>query len=1289
MQRRLCLVLSLLLLVVMIPVVAFGAGEKKVKKSSPAFKQATTDQKIQVPITPSGERKKEFASFRARPTKDNPNPSKNYLNPSKDNKVNEFAQDRVIVKFKQKNVQSINELSSKLSLKKLKDLRSINAQLMKITNNASVDDVIKQLKSSGQVEYAEPDFIVQPSAMIPNDPYFGELWGMDNTGTYGTPDVDINAPEAWEISQGSDEVVVAVIDTGMDISHQELADHIWTNPGEIADNGIDDDGNGYVDDVHGWDYWNWDNTVYDPQDGDQHATHVAGTIAASINNNEGVAGIAPNVKIMPLKFIGPYGGYTSDAISALEYAASMGVKISNNSWGGGGYEESLKEAIANSGILFVAAAGNDYQNNNDWYPAYPASYDLPNILSVAACDSYGYLAWFSNYGPTSVDIAAPGVDILSSVPGEPAQGAAVESDNGYSKTVFWGFGLEDMDGQENRVDAMSRALDYLSVTASVSGSVYDNTETDSVSDSVYNKPSTVSVLLVDNDGSEQGWPSCNDFYTSALDQLGIPYTIYDAPAYTDGPSVSEMQAYSAVIWQTGSWNVLSANSMYNLEYYLSYGGKLLLAGQDAIYSYQGENEFAPYYLHAYWLGEGTGRTELNGISGTAYEGAIYNLGGTDSGWGSGSYRDLLSSADAYGYVDLEYPGSGGSYAYYSGTSMATPHATGTAALVLSKNPGTNAETLKKQIMGTAKPLYGWEGLTVTGGMVDAYAALTKEMNDDIPGVEFPEPGQTISGEINEVDDTDDVYSIFVHAGETIAVNLTGDAGTDFDLYIYSPEATTVKSGEGIVAYSDQYNTSNETITYVAPYEGVYYIDVYAYAGAGSYNLNAFWGHGPGLYEESNEAISYVGTWNTVSDPSYSGGNAYVVNSQGNATFNFTSTGVRWMAFKGPDQGIAEVFIDNNSPVSVNLYSTTKLYNQVVFEVKDLPLKTHTIAVRWTGKFSPGAKKSSTCVNLDAISVIDSIPPVAPQNLSADAGVGTVVLNWDANTEGDLAGYNIYRSDLSGESYVKINSNLVSTNTYSDNELPGGTYYYVVTAVDNDGNESVHSQEAEAFVMDIVPPAVPTGLTAAVDNSKVTLSWNANTESDLMGYLVYRSTTSGTGYVLLNNTPIEVTNYVDTGVTNGVTYYYVVEAVDNSSNYSGYSNEVSAKPVIVVGPGTIEDTNAAVLYTAIWSVASSSNYSDGKLHYSNATGAKAQIYFNGTSIKWLALKSPYYGISKVYIDGQLVATVDMYSATNQNKQTVFTSSALSAGVHTIVIERTGTKNSSALSYNTNLDAFVVQ
>ena len=338
-----------------------------------------------------------------------------------------YQPDKIIVKFKSNLAQtafSVSGLANIAPIRRVKPLDAVGVSILELANGQSVPDTINKFKASGLVDYAEPDYRVHIDSPIPSDPEFNKLWGLHNTGqTYGKIDADIDALEAWTVTTGDTNTVVAVIDTGVDYNHPDLAANIWTNPGEIAGNGIDDDDNGYVDDIHGIDA---DNNDSDPMDDHGHGTHCAGTIGAVGNNGVGVAGVNWRTQIMPLKFLNASGsGNVSDAVTLLNYTLKMkqnygiNLKVTSNSWGGGGYSQALKDAIdANgaAGILFIAAAGNDAKNN-DFAAHYPSAYDSANIISVAATDHNDNLAGFSNYGVNNVDLAAPGADVYSTLMG--------------------------------------------------------------------------------------------------------------------------------------------------------------------------------------------------------------------------------------------------------------------------------------------------------------------------------------------------------------------------------------------------------------------------------------------------------------------------------------------------------------------------------------------------------------------------------------------------------------------------------------------------------------------------------------------------------------------------------------------------------------------------------------------------------------------------------------------------------------------------------------------------------
>lgn len=307
---------------------------------------------------------------------------------------------------------------------------------LKLAEGMTTEQAVAQMKQDPNVAFVEPNFIYhlekpvpsdarpgaaqeqqpgQPNQFIPND-LTPELWGMHNTGqNKGKVDADIDAPEAWAIHTGRhDAPVIAVIDTGIDYNHPDLAANMWTNTGEIPGDGIDNDNNGVIDDVHG--YNAFANTG-DPLDGHGHGTHCAGTIAGVGNNGVGVVGVNHAAQVMAVKIFSDDGSTDSAAIlRGIEYATKMGAKITSNSWGGGGASEAQKEAFQSSTALHIMAAGNNY-SNNDLIANYPSNYDIPNNIAVAASDRNDKRPGFSNYGPTTVDIAAPGKDIYSAAPG--------------------------------------------------------------------------------------------------------------------------------------------------------------------------------------------------------------------------------------------------------------------------------------------------------------------------------------------------------------------------------------------------------------------------------------------------------------------------------------------------------------------------------------------------------------------------------------------------------------------------------------------------------------------------------------------------------------------------------------------------------------------------------------------------------------------------------------------------------------------------------------------------------
>jgi subtilisin family serine protease len=324
----------------------------------------------------------------------------------------DYIPGEVLVKFKDSSrAEEETHLHNSLKAYKKRELPNIKLHRVKLPKQMSVAEGVSKYEQDPKVEYAEPNYIVHAFATIPNDSLFYLMHNLDSVD-----DIDIDAPEAWDIVTGSDNIVIAVIDSGLAYNHPDFVNNVWTNEAEI--NGtplVDDDNNGYVDDFYGWDFLDQDGY---PIDLNKHGSHVAGIIAAQGNNNQGVTGVMWNARIMPVRFLSLGGdGSTFEAIAAIKYAYDNGARIINNSWGGDSYSQALKDTIEQyaADALFIFSAGN-VGRNNDAAPVYPASYDSPNIISVAATDSQDQLASFSNYGLESVDLAAPGLEVFSPIP---------------------------------------------------------------------------------------------------------------------------------------------------------------------------------------------------------------------------------------------------------------------------------------------------------------------------------------------------------------------------------------------------------------------------------------------------------------------------------------------------------------------------------------------------------------------------------------------------------------------------------------------------------------------------------------------------------------------------------------------------------------------------------------------------------------------------------------------------------------------------------------------------------
>jgi len=586
-----------------------------------------------------------------------------------------YARGELLVKYKAKteNIASMRYQKS-LGITTIKQFKTVKGRLIKLPGSINVEQALIIFKNDPDVKWVEPNYLRHACA-TPDDAFFEESWGLHNTGqevngSSGTDNSDIDATEAWDITTGSNSIIIAVIDSGIDYNHPDLKNNIWINEDEIPGNGIDDDANGYIDDVRGWNFTDDNN---DPLDSNFHGTHVAGVIAAQGNNSTGISGVCWTVKIMALKFLDPLGsGYVSDEVSAIEYAIDNGAHIINASFGDPGISNPESEAIEkalNAGILFITAAGNT-GTNIDVSPLYPASYSFSNIISVTASNQDDGLPLWGNYGSLSVDVAAPGTNIYSTIPG---------------RITVW----ED-DFESDPAGEWTLEEDWARTDSESFGGDYSLTD----SPGNYNNDSDTSAISPSIDLSSRANIRLN-FYLKGESELN-----YDK-LYIDTLDTSEDSDAS---WSSRTVEIISNSDSAEI-YEEGISGRYAdwVYGTVVLDHLKGVND-------AYFRFRFVTDKNIN-----------YN------GW----YIDNVKITSKIISIDGTYPNPQRLYyGYIDGTSSATPFVSGLAGLIWSRLPDLPLCCIKEFIIGGVDQLSAFSGKTLSNGRINAYTSLNLALNQD-------------------------------------------------------------------------------------------------------------------------------------------------------------------------------------------------------------------------------------------------------------------------------------------------------------------------------------------------------------------------------------------------------------------------------------------------------------------------------------------------------------------------------------------------------------------------------
>jgi subtilisin family serine protease len=990
---------------------------------------------------------------------------------------------------------------------------------------------VQQVRPERAVRFAELDYIVHATDTIPNDPQWGSLWGMQKIGM----------PAVWDAQRGSANVVVGVVDSGIDFSHEDLAPNVWTNPGEIQGNGIDDDLNGWVDDVHGV------NCITDTGGGMDdfgHGTHVAGTIGAVGNNAIGVAGVNWSVRLMALKFLGSSGaGTVANAVKCLDYATSMGADLTNHSWNGGSFSQAMYDAIARAraaGDLMVASAGNS-SVDNDRFPAsgYPSSYDLDNIIAVAATDQNDNLAFFSNFGATTVDLAAPGVGIVSTIP-----------NNGYTSLNGTSMAAPHVAGAAALLWASRPGVSYSAVRArilqtvdpipSLQGMVATGGRL-SVARAIFPPPApagltatAASLSEIDLSWSDVSGETGYRVERSANGNSGwmqIGATGQNVTAFADtGLPASTTYSYRVVAANTGGdsapSNVASATTLPNPP-------------------------SAPTELSA-TASSSTGIdlswSQVTGAAGYKVERSADGTGGwsqiATTTQNVTTYQDTGLDASTTYYYRVVATNTGGDSPPSNVASATTlpnppPAPAGLTAAAVSSSEvdlswsdvtGETGYGIQRSADGTS----GWTEVGTTGQNVTTYAdtGLTADTTYYYRVVASNSGGDSVPSNVTSA------TTVPNPPPQPGSLTAAASSSSEIDLSWSDVSGETVykveRSANGTSGWS-QIGTTGQNVT--------------NYADTGLAAATTYYYRVVATNTGGDSPPSDVASATTKAPPppapppAPTGLTATAVSSSDiDLSWSDVSGETGYRVERSPDgsngwSAIGSTGQNVTTYVDTGLAAATTYYYRVV--------------ATNTGGDSPPS-------NIASATTLPS-PPPAPTGLTAAAASSTRIdLSW-TDVAGET-GYKVERSANGTSGWSQIGTAGQNVTTYVDTGLAAATTYYYRVVATNTGGDSPPSTVASATTKaDSTAPTAPSGLTANGAQSRINLRWTQSTDtggSGLAGYEIWRAAQASGPFSKIGTTA--QTTYTDSNLPRKTAFWYYVIAFDGAGNRSASSNTATAR-----------------------------------------------------------------------------------------------------------------------------------